>query len=56
LHDLLDDNRWHSEAELAEVVRFPDLWVRELLAEETIDVLADLERVQVKLRETARAT
>lgn len=32
LQDVLRDNSWHSEAELAQVVRFPGLWVKELAA------------------------
>jgi hypothetical protein len=51
----LADDEWHSEEDLAEVVRFPRLWVRELAAEGSIEVRCEDDRIRVRRREQLAA-
>ena len=44
------DDDWHSEEELSAVVRYPELWVRELAAEDVVEVSYDADQVRVRRR------
>jgi len=47
---VLADDDWHSEEELSAVVRYPELWVRQLATEDVVEVSYDADQVRVRRR------